>query len=541
MTDTFDYLIIGSGTAGSVIAGRLSAGQRGTVCVLEAGPRDRNPFIHVPAGVAYTLKNPRINWMYETEPGDCTGGRRIAEARGRTLGGSGSINGHIYNRGHRMDFETWAQRGNRGWSYAEVLPYFKRSENRIGAGDDRYRGRDGPFTITDIDRPNPLSDAFIDGAASLGIPRNPDYNGAVQEGISYAQRSLYRGQRVSPARAFLHPAMKRGNLDVRTDAHVQQILFEGKRTVGVRYLRKGHSHTVRARAEVILSAGAIASPQLLQLSGVGPPQLLRSLGLPLVQALPGVGENLRGHYGVPLIARIRGPGTINEQVRGFRLAREVARYAFTRRGVLAQTPGSVYCFWKSDESLDQGDIQITFMPASSPFSGTSGLDRFPGATIGCWQQRPQSVGYVRARSPDPLEHPEIQPNYLEDPNDRRILVAAMRLGRKIMRSRPFAPFVEREVNPGPGLRSEEELMEFARTTGTTTFHPVGTCRMGPEPQNNTVVDEQLRVHGVERLRVADASIMPTITSANTNAATLMIGEKAADLIQGMQPLPAEDV
>lgn len=539
--DSFDYIVIGAGSAGSVVAGRLSEMGGGTVCVLEAGPPDRNPFIHIPATVVYTLDNPKINWMYRSEPSDGTAGRAIVQSRGKTLGGSGSINGHIYSRGHRLDFDMWAARGNPGWSYAEVLPYFKRNERRIGEGDDRYRGREGPFIITDIDEMDPLCDAFIEGAISLGIPRNADYNGAVQEGVSYAQRSLYRGRRVSPARAFLYPATKRGNTDIRTNSQVVRVLFEGKRAVGVLYRQGNRENIVWARAEIILCAGAVGSPHILQVSGIGSPNHLGKIGIPVVQALPGVGENLRDHYGARIVSRIRGLQTVNERVRGWRLLKEILRYGLFRRGALALTPTLVYCFWKSDESLDQGDIQVTFTPASYPGGIWSGLDAFPGATIACWQQRPKSVGYVRARSSDPFENPEIQPNYLAEEEDRQAIVAAMRLGRRILRSHPFAPYLERELWPGDRAQSDEELLKHARETGNTIYHPIGTCSMGPAAQSNNVVDARLRVHGVEGLRVADASVMPTMPSANTNAASLMIGEKATDMILGRPALPAENL
>ena len=533
--DRFDYVVVGAGSTGSVVAGRLSEAGGRRICVLEAGPVDRSPCIHVPAAVVYALDNPRINWMYETAPGWGTGGRRLIQSRGKTLGGSGSINGHVYTRGHRSDFDTWAEMGNRGWSYEEVLPYFKRSEGRIGEGDDRYRGRSGPFTITDIDEPDPLCDAFIEGAQSLGIPRNPDYNGATQDGIAYVQRSIRRGRRVSPARAFLYPAMKRGNTDVRTEARVLQILFDGRRAVGVRYRRHGHDEMVYATREVILSGGAIASPHLLQVSGIGAPDLLQRLGVPVVHALPGVGENLRDHYAARMVMRIKGMTTINERVRGLNLVKEVARYAFSRRGALALTPTLVYCFWKSDERLDHGDIQVSFTPASYPSGIWSGLDRFPGATIAAWQQRPRSTGYVRALSANAIEQPEFQPNYLSEEEDRRAIVAAMRLGRRLAATEPFARYVEAEVWPGSIARSDDELLEHARRSGNTTYHPVGTCRMGPAARSDSVVDDQLRVHGVEGLRVADTSIMPTMPAANTNAGALMIGEKVTDMILGREP------
>lgn len=540
----FDYIIIGAGSAGSVVAGRLSENGRYSVCVLEAGPPDRNPFIHIPAGVLYTLKNPSINWMYKGAASAGTAGRQINQARGKTLGGSGSINGHIYNRGQRMDFDTWAQMGNRGWGYADVLPYFKRSENKLGGGDVAFHGQGGPFTVSEIDEKDPLCDAFIEGANSLGIPYNSDYNGRVQEGISYAQRSVHNGRRVSPATSFLYPAMKRKNTKVITNAHVQKIVIENKRATGVVYKRADqHSleTTITANCEVILCAGAIASPQMLQLSGVGAASHLQGLGLPVVHDLPGVGENFRDHFAVRSIARIQNMETINEKTRGLKLLKEVAKYALLRRGALTLTPTLLYCFWKSHPEIEHGDIQLTFTPASYPEGVQSGLDRFPGATIACWQQRPSSVGYVRAISADPFQHPEIQANYLAEGEDRRILTAALRLSRAILNSQPFSPYVAEELWPGSARQSDKELLEHARLTGNTAYHPMGTCRMGPVDQTNTVVDDQLRVHGIDRLRVADASIMPTMPSSNLNAGSLMIGEKAADLILGNTPPESQDL
>ena len=541
MSNTYDYVLVGTGTAGSVIANRLTEDGQDSVCVLEAGPRDTNPFIHIPAGFMKTVVNPAINWLYETEQGEWTGGRRIAQPRGKTLGGSSSINGHIYNRGQRMDFDVWAQLGNRGWGYADVLPYFKRSERRIGDGDNRFRGRDGAFTVTDLDWHHPLCDAFLAGAVGLGIPRNPDYNGAIQDGAAYAQRSIHQGRRVSSARAFLHPAMKRSNLDVRTNALVDRILFDGKRAVGVRYLRSGMSQEVRARKEVIVSAGAFNSPQLLQRSGVGPPALLSELGVPVVHALAGVGENLQDHYAMIVTGRVKGVDTINERARGLRLAGEILKYFAKRQSILRLQPTLVYVFWKSDDALEYGDVQITFTPASYPDGVYSRLDDFPGVTCCAYQQRPVSRGYVRARSTDPMDAPLIQPNYLAHETDRQVLLGSVRLARRLLSTPELAPYYQREVSPGEALVTDDELLDAARQRAGSCFHPMGSCRMGPASDPTAVVDDQLQVHGMQGLRVADASIMPNMPSANTNAPTLMIGEKASDLIRGRAPLPAVDV
>jgi len=536
--DTFDYVIVGAGTAGCILANRLSEDSGTSVCVLEAGPRDWHPYIHIPAGFIKLFHQPGLNWLYTQEPSEWTGGRRILAPRGKALGGSSSINGHIYNRGQRLDYDGWAQRGNRGWGYADVLPYFKRLERRIGDGDDTFRGREGGLTVTDIDQHHPLSEAFIAGAVSLGIPRNPDYNGESQLGINYAQRAILKGRRVSAARAFLHPAMKRQNLTVRTRAHATGIIFEGKRAVGVRYRkggRGGASMEVRARREVILSGGAFNSPQLLQMSGVGPPALLQSLGIEVHHALPGVGENLRDHYAPRFAVRVKNMDTINERSRGIRLAAEIAKWCVGGKSILGLSPTQVYCFWKSEPHLETSDIQLTFTPASYLEGQQGQLEHEPGMTAAPWQQRPESKGYVRIRSADPFEQPEIQPRYLTEEGDRRVLVAAMRLARRILKSKPLAPYYDYEDFPGDKVESDDEMLAAAKERGTTTFHPMGTCRMGPESDSTSVVDDELRVRGLEGLRVADASIMPMMLSANINAATMMIADKASDFIRRKAP------
>jgi choline dehydrogenase len=537
--ESFDYVIVGAGSAGSVLASRLSEDEKTTVCVLEAGPSDWHPFIHIPAGFMYTLVNPRVNWLYTSEPSEWTGGRRIAAPRGKTLGGSSSINGHIYNRGQALDFDGWAQRGNRGWGYADVLPYFRRSECRIGAADETFRGRDGSLPVTDLEWRDALCDAFIDGAVELGIPRNPDYNGVQQAGVSYVQRLIRGGRRVSAARGFLRPAMKRPNLTVRTHAHATAVVLDGKRATGVRYRRGGRNGAlveVCARREVILCGGTVNSPQLLQLSGIGPMPLLQSLGIAVQHELPGVGENLRDHYAPRFVARVKNARSINERSHGLSLVAEVLRYALKRDGILALNPTLVYVFWKSDVRVDNYDLQLTFTPASYKEGVQSMLDDFPGMTVASWQQRPDSTGHVRARSADPFAPPLIQPNYLAEESDRRVLLAGMKLARRLLASRALSPYYDREEFPGAHVQSDADLLEAARQRGTTTFHLMGTCRMAPDSDPSAVVDDRLCVRGLEGLRVVDASIMPTMPSANLNASVLMIAEKASDMIRGKAPL-----
>jgi len=415
-----------------------------------------------------------------------------------------------------------------------VLPYFKRMERRIGWGEDTYRGRTGPLTVSTMDWKDKLCEAFMAGAMSLGIPRNPDYNGAIQEGVSYAQRTIRNGLRVSAATAFLHPARKRPNVEVRTHAHATQIIFEGKRAVGVRYMKGGRGGTpmqLRASKEVILSGGSYNSPQLLQLSGVGSADLLRSHGIEVRHALPGVGEGLQDHYAPRSVARVKNIKTINELRQGWRLWVEALKWATTRRGLLSLSPTMVYCFWHSGETTESSDLQLTFTPASYKEGVQGELEDQPGMTVASWQQRPESRGYVRLRSADPFAPPIIQTNYLTAELDRRVVVAGMKLARRLLRSVPLSPYVDYEDFPGPNVQSDDEFLEAATQRGTTTFHPGCTCRMGPADSSWAVVDDQLRVHGLEALRVIDASIMPRITSGNTNAPTVMIAEKAAEFIR----------
>jgi choline dehydrogenase len=419
-----------------------------------------------------------------------------------------------------------------------VLPYFKRIERRIGDADASVRGREGLLAVTDLDWRHPLCEAFIEAAVSLGIPRNSDYNGAVQEGVAYAQRTIHRGRRVSAATSYLRPAAKRANLTVRTEAHATAILFEGKRAIGVRYLRGGPGGApaqVRASREVILSGGAYNSPQLLQLSGIGPAPLLQSLGVEVKHELP-VGEGLQDHYAPRTVARVKNATTINERVRGLLLAAEVANWVFRRKGILTLSPTIVYAFWHSGETPESCDLQVTFTPASYKEGEIGRLEDEPGMTVASWQQRPESRGYVRACSADPFVAPIIQSNYLDHPTDRRVVVAGMKLARQLLATPPMQRYYAHEDFPGPHVQTDDELLDAATRRAQTTFHPCSTCRMGPATDRNTVVDDQLRVHGMERLRIVDASVMPRITTANLNASTLMIAEKAADIIR-QRPAP----
>ncbi|UPJ71664.1 GMC family oxidoreductase N-terminal domain-containing protein [Bradyrhizobium sp. 187] len=541
--DRFDYVIVGAGSAGCVLTSRLSENPATSVCVLEAGPSDWHPYIHLPAGFIKTFHMKSINWAYQQEVGPWTGGRSIYAPRGKTLGGSSSINGHIYNRGQRMDFDTWAQMGNRGWGYADVLPYFRRLEKRVGEGEDIYRGREGNLTVTTMNWRDPLCEAFMEGAVSLGIPRNPDYNGKTQEGVSYCQRTIDKGLRVSGATAFLKPAMKRPNVHVRTHAHATEIIFEGKRAVGVRYMKGGHGGTpveVRANKEVILSGGTYNSPQLLQLSGIGSPDLLQAHGIAVRHALP-VGEGLQDHYAPRTVARVKDIRTINELRRGWRLWVEAMKWATARNGLLSLSPTMVYCFWHSGESAESSDLQLTFTPASYKEGVQGQLEDEPGMTVASWQQRPESRGYVRIRSADPFAPPIIQTNYLDAELDRRVIVGGMKLARRLLKSAPLSPYYAYEDFPGPNVNTDDEFLAAATERGTTTFHPGCTCRMGPADSTWAVVDDQLRVHGLQGLRVIDASVMPRMISANLNASTMMIADRASDLIRGKKPMEAARV
>lgn len=530
--DIFDYVIVGGGSAGSVLAQRLTADGKVSVCVLEAGPWDTHPLIHIPAGFVKLHQNPKVTWQFATEPTSNTADRALRLPQGRVIGGSSSVNGMVYNRGQSDDFDHWAQLGNRGWSYADVLPYFRRSENRLGVGEPAYRGFEGMLPVTDNDWQNDLCDRFVDGVVGLGLPRNPDHNGASQEGVCYFQRAIKGGRRISAARAFLHPAKSRRNLEVRTGSQVVGVLVEDRVAKGVEYLQNSAEGARRifARREVILSAGTANTAKILQLSGIGSGEFLGGLGIPTVHHLPGVGLNLRDHYAVRMVYQAKNVTTINEYARGIRLIGQIARWVFRRPSILTITPTIICVFGRSEPALSSPDLMFAFTPGSYKNGTILALDDYPGLTCGPTKLRPDSTGYVRIRSSDPREAPIIQPNYLEAVSDQTTTIAGLRLARRFLVTPEVSPLIKKETLPGAAAQTDDELLQFAREYGMTSFHLVGSAKMGPASDPMAVVDEKLRVHGIQGLRVVDASVMPTMVSANTYAATLMIAEKAADMI-----------
>ncbi|MFM9941423.1 MAG: GMC family oxidoreductase [Hyphomicrobiaceae bacterium] len=527
----FDYVIVGSGSAGSVLADRLTASGRYTVCVLEAGPSDyRNPYIHFPAGFFKLLENKAVNWVYHTEPEKQTHDRRILYPRGRVLGGSSSINGVMQVRGQREDYDDWAAMGARGWSYAEVLPYFKRSETYL-PGDPAYRGKTGPLVVEEYTSHHPLTHDFVKAGQQLGMKFNPDYNGATQEGIGYVQQTRKGRWRVSTARAFLRPAMKRPNLTVETGVLVTALNVAGNRVAGVTMARgmgKGEPVPITARREVIVAAGAINSPQLLQLSGIGHPEHLKSIGVAVKVPLPGVGYNFHDHYVARVVRRVHGRITVNEQSRGLRLAWQAARWALFGDGILTYSAGNGIGFLRTKPEMTRPDVQISFAPASYPQGRIGALEKDPGMTCGAWQCRPEARGTVLAKTSNPLDAPAIKPNYLDHEMDRAAIIAGLKMCRAILNAPVFKDCAGEETFPGLAVQNDDEWLDYAYRNGSTVYHPVGTCKMGTDKL--AVVDPELRVHGMAGLRVVDASVFPKMTSSNTNAPTIMIAEKASDMI-----------
>tara|TARA_R110002126_G_scaffold130272_3_gene273521 strand:+ start:2844 stop:4457 length:1614 start_codon:yes stop_codon:yes gene_type:complete len=523
-----DYLVIGAGSAGCVVAARLSEDGHFRVTLLEAGKRDTNPWIHVPIGYGKTIVNPDVNWRFETEKGPEIADRPMYWARGRVLGGSSSINGLLYVRGQAADYDQWRQMGNTGWSYEDVLPYFRKAEDQEN-GSDTYHGSGGPLRVSNLVERNPLCEAFIASGVAAGIPRNDDFNGADQEGIGYYQLTTRNARRCSAAVAYLRPARARPNLRVKTEAVVERILFEDKRAIGAEFRQGGRLIRIRANREVILCAGSIKSPHLLLLSGVGPAAQLSENGITVVHDLPGVGENLQDHYGAILTYRSKLPLTINDLMTSrWRQVKAGLQYALMRRGPLTISAAQAGAFVRSSPHVDAPDIQFLFQTFSHD-EYDAGLHSFSGfANVVC-PVRPESRGRLSLRSSDPNAAPLMQPNYLSAQADRTLLVEALKIARKVAEQPQIAAHIVEEYGPSKRATSDAELLDYARRTGLSIAHQVGTCKMGTDPM--AVVDPTLRVRGMEGLRVVDASVMPTLISGNTNAPTIMIGEKGADMIK----------
>jgi choline dehydrogenase-like flavoprotein len=525
-----DYVIVGAGSAGCVLANRLTEDPNVRVLLIEAGGRDWSPYIHVPAGFMRLLDHPSLTWNYYAEPDPGTAGRPILYPRGRVLGGSSSINGLIYIRGQPEDFDHWAQLGNRGWSWDDVLPYFKKAENWEGEATD-LRGKGGPLFTAKMERP-PLCATAIEAGREIGLEYREDVNSlppGAGDSIGWCQQTRGGRRRASTARTYLRPAMKRPNLEVVVKALVRRILFDGRRAIAVEYERGGTVERAAAGREVILSAGAVNSPHILQLSGVGAPDHLAGIGIPVTHELPGVGRNLQDHYIVRVSYPVRGAETVNERSRGLPLVAEVLRYLVTGKGILTYSASLAAASVKVLEESATPDVQCSIAPGSFKDGQIGALDEFPGITAGAWQMRPLSRGYVAAKSADPREAPAINPRYLSEQTDRRAIVGGLRFLRRLFAAPALARYCGAELLPGIGVDSDDALLDYARQKGSTVYHATCTCKMGNDPM--AVVDDRLRVHGLEGLRVVDASVMPAVTSTNTNAPTIMLAERAADLIR----------
>lgn len=522
----FDYVIVGGGTAACVLANRLTADGRSRVLMLEAGGKPQSPWIRIPAGFTKLLVNPVYNWRFQTRPEDNVLGRTIAIPRGRGLGGSSLINGMIYVHGQPGDYDQWAALGATGWSAQTVLPYFTKLENYAFASGSR--GRQGPMHIDRVRERFPIASAVLEAAREAGYPANDDYNGARQDGFGYYQVAQKDGQRWSVYEGYLKPAIARSNLQVQTDAMVVRLQFEGRRCVGVTYRQAGQLKTVKAGREVILAAGAVQSPQLLEVSGVGDPQRLKQFGVDVVHANAQVGENYIDHYATRMNWRVKGAATLNETTRGLSLVRSVLQYAFKRQGILTLGTGLVHGFVRSEPSMPTPDVQYFFMHASYANAAVRTLDTEPGMTMGVTGLRPTSRGSIHAESPDMLAPPAICPNFLATEEDQQCLVNGMKLVRDLMSKPAIARYIDHELSPGKAVQSDEDWLHFARENGQTIYHPIGTCRMGSDEL--AVVDTRLRVNGVTGLRVVDASVFPSMVSGNTQGAVMAVAERASDLI-----------
>lgn len=526
--ESFDYIIIGAGSAGCVLANRLSADPTVRVLLLEAGGPDTYPWIHIPVGYFKTMHNPRTDWCFMTEPDPGLGGRALNYPRGKTLGGCSSINGHIYMRGQASDYDHWRQLGNAGWGWDDVLPYFKKSEDQA-RGADAFHGSGGPLAVTEQRIHLPVLDLFIEAAAEIGLPRTDDFNRGNNEGCGYFQVTQKKGFRWSAARAFLNPAKRRGNLKIITGAHTAHLSVDGRRIMGVAYWLNGRLQEARAMGETILAAGAIGSPHLLQASGIGPASLLHENGISIRHDLPGVGENLQDHLQIRLVYRLHGIKTLNERVNSLLGRVGIGlEYALFRTGPMTMGASQLGCFAKSDPSRATPNLEYHIQPLSTDRLGEP-LHSFPAITASVCNLRPESRGRVTIKAADTRTPPGIHTCYLSAAADQQVAIDAVKLTRRIvLKTKAFAPYRPEEYKPGLAIQADAELLQAAATLGSTIFHPVGTCKMGSDSM--AVVDERLRLHGMKGLRVVDASVMPTITSGNTNAPTIMIAERAADMI-----------
>ena len=525
--DNFDFIVVGAGSAGCVLANRLTTSGRHRVLLLEAGGRDSNIWIHIPLGYGKLFNDARVNWLYSSEPEPDLDNRKLIQPRGKVLGGSSSINGLLYIRGQPEDFDHWRQLGNAGWSFEDVLPYFRRAEDQE-RGADALHGTGGPLAVSNVSEPHPLCEAFIEAARQAGYPRNDDFNGPSQEGVGYFQLTARNGRRCSTAVGYLREARRRPNLAIATNALATRILFSGRRATGVEYRQGDTTHVAHASGEVIVAGGAFNSPQLLQLSGLGPATLLQSLGIPVVADMPGVGADLQDHLQVRMQYRCTEPITMNDVINSWRLRIGAGlRYILARKGMLTIGAGYAGGFFRTHAEAMTPDVQVHFIIFSGDASGAT-LHPFPGFIASVCQLRPESRGFVRIKSADPSAPPAIAPRYLSSRHDCDTIVAGIKLLRQIMRQPAMHHYIAEERAPAPDCTSDADLLAFARATGSTVFHPTSTCRMGSDPV--AVVDDRLRVRGIEHLRVIDGSIIPTVVSGNTNAAIVMIGEKGADMI-----------